>query len=174
MKKGTITSGPKVKNNYYNTGGAKVIKFHNIYITDADYEAAAMIGVTKRLLDSRVRTYYWDKERAITTPKKVKNSRKKWIDIALKNNIGRSTFYRRVNGLGWTEEDAATRELVINKNDNRLAKYGQEVSDNAIKNGISTNTFRSRIKLGWTLEEASTILPLKYGQVYKIKMEDEK
>lgn len=126
----------------------------NYYITPEEYEIAQSNGISERTLNTRVRQLGWDKERAITTPVQQKKDRSKWKAIAESNGISIKTFLSRVNSHGWDEKKAATQPMSNGSKRNR--KYSKEIDEVLIKNGISKNTFYTRIKRGWTIERAST------------------
>ncbi len=46
------------------------MNYYDFYITPEEYEVAEKNGIDKRTLEQRIREYGWDKERAITIPKK--------------------------------------------------------------------------------------------------------
>lgn len=136
--------------------GEKRDMYHskNYYITPEEYEIAQSNGISERTLNTRVRQLGWDKERAITTPVQQKKDRSKWKAIAESNGISIKTFLSRVNSHGWDEKKAATQPMSNGSKRNR--KYSKEIDEVLIKNGISKNTFYTRIKRGWTIERAST------------------
>ena len=136
--------------------GEKRDMYHskNYYITPEEYEIAQSNGISERTLKSRVRQLGWDKERAITTPIQKRKNYDKWKAIAESNGICMKTFLTRVNVLGWSEEIAATQSLLNISVRNR--KYSKEIDEVLRKNGITKNTFYSRIRRGWTIERAST------------------
>lgn len=119
-----------------------------IYITPEEYDIAEKNGISKKLLERRIRTYGWDRERALTEPPGSKYG--KWIEIAEKNGIKRQTFYVRVNE-GMTPEEAATKPIRVwpKRYDSKWIKIAKE-------NGISPDAFRGRVRLGWSQEKAAT------------------
>lgn len=125
------------------------------YITPKDYEEAAKNGIPATLLERRVRSYSWDVDKAIRTPKRKRRSFvgtwKKWEEIAKENGINREIFTNRVRNLNWNEEDAAT----IRKNRKVNSRWSSEEVEIAKKNGINMNTVRARVDmLGWSKHEA--------------------
>lgn len=135
---------------------------HNFYITPEEYERAEQNGIKPALLEVRIRSLAWNKERAVTTPPhKKKKLDKEWIKVASNNGICYSTFKYRVNELGWTQERAATQALQDRKKQAKKASeasrvYPVKYIKKATKNGIPYDTFRHRIYLGWDPEEAAT------------------
>lgn len=74
-------------------------------------------GVNYDCFKNRVKRYGFTQEQAAMTPKMTKeeiakNSNRKYpqqyLDLALKNGIPKSTFYKRVKDLGWSLIQAAT------------------------------------------------------------------
>jgi len=81
------------------------------YITPEDYENAKKNGINETLLYGRVHYNGWSIDRAVKTPKRQYNNRKKWIEIAKRNGIKRETFYTRVNEHNMSPEEASTRKV---------------------------------------------------------------
>lgn len=145
------------------------------YITPQDYENAEKIGVSNNLLYRRVYVSNWDVDKAVNTPVKVRKCKIKHLKIARKNGIKDVTFYSRLNR-GWNLEDAstitiekATSKQWMDKHYKKMRKeyrkYPNWVYENLEKNGIKLITFWSRVNNhGWSLEEASTVKPLKRGR----------
>jgi hypothetical protein len=133
----------------------------DFYITPEEYERAAAYGVSPALLEVRVRSLAWKKERAITTPPQKKNSIKEWVALAEKNGICYSTLRYRINVLGWEPERAATQPLQDRKKQAKIAYeksrvYPKEIIELAKQNGIPYDTFRNRVRAGWSLLDAAT------------------
>jgi hypothetical protein len=132
------------------------------YITPEEYERAAKYGVRPALLEVRIRSLAWKKEKAITTPpQKKKRIAKEWVELAEKNGICYSTLKYRINVLGWEPERAATQPLQDRKKQAKIAceksrKYPKEIIELAKKNGIPYDTFRNRVRAGWSLIDAAT------------------
>jgi len=128
------------------------------YITPDDYATAEKNGISVDVLNQRVRTYLWDVDRAITTPKKklkcFKKTWAKWREIATENGIDREIFTNRVRSLAWSEEEAATTKKGVRSR----GKWTEEELEIARNNGVDHNhmsVVNMRIsKLGWTKEEA--------------------
>ncbi|MGN1358697.1 MAG: hypothetical protein ACI4WU_04955 [Bacilli bacterium] len=138
---------------------------YSYYITPEEYIIAQQNGISKKTLEKRIRDYLWPKEKAINTPIKSNNKYGNLVKIAEKNGINRSTFYTRINDLGYTPEEAATiplntREDSLKKAISKRRIYDKEIIELAKENGICWSTFRSRIKYGYTPEEAAT-MPVK-------------
>lgn len=142
------------------------------YITPEDVEKAESIGVSKRILNQRVKDQGWLIEDAIKTPirKQVpRGTYAKYSAIAKENGIPYKMLFNRMNKLGWDPMTAATKPIESTeekrkrmktqaKNNRRLSK---EYIDLAESNGISYHTFRMRVRSGKSLEEAAT-KPLVY------------
>ncbi|MBY9079540.1 hypothetical protein KIH86_03845 [Paenibacillus sp. HN-1] len=135
---------------------------YEFYIAPEEYEMAKERGIEPTLLEKRVRTLAWTKEKALVTPPQLKNRvERRWVEMAERNGICYSTFMYRVNQLGWEQEQAATTPLADRHAQARNArgqrvKYPVEILEQAARQGISYSTFRSRVIRGWTLEEAAT------------------
>lgn len=127
------------------------------YITPVDYEKAELNGISARLLEQRVRSFLWDVDKAVNTPKKIQRCFKatwaKWREVALNNGIDRDTFTNRVRSLGWDEEQAATAP----KGTRRTSKWTDVEKEVAKQNGIHSNGMslpNTRLRLGWSREDA--------------------
>ncbi|MES9700741.1 MULTISPECIES: hypothetical protein [Bacillus] len=105
-----------------------------------DYAKAAEIGVSKKYVDQRMEELDWSLERAITTPVGTswegQEKHTKMYVLAEKNNISRSTFFRRILN-GMTPYQAATEPKGFS-NYIPLAKA----------NGIKDKTLYQRVKRG--------------------------
>lgn len=128
------------------------------YITPDDYEQAELNGISAQLLEQRVRSFLWDVDKAVMTPKKQQRSFKKtwakWKEIATENGIDRDAFTNRVRSLGWDEEVAATTKKGVRSR----GRWTDEELETARRNGIDGSSMsipRMRInQLGWSREEA--------------------
>lgn len=98
----------------------------HIYITPEEYAEAEKNGICRETLNRRIRTYGWDKQKAITTKvrKKKVDNLKKWIDKAATNGIGKNTFLKRVYFQKWDHEKAATQPI-----DKRYSRIYREQID---------------------------------------------
>lgn len=77
------------------------------YLTPEDYKIAESNGIPKKLAYQRFYLEDWSAERAITQPRQRNIS--KWVEIAKRNGISKSTFYHRVSKrMGWSPYKAAT------------------------------------------------------------------
>jgi len=134
---------------------------YNFYIPPTAYEIASQNGISTRLLTDRVRILGWSIERATKDPPRKQRDWKKWTGIAKENNISLSAFYRRVNELGMSLDDASTmpvmdKETLINNIAIAKRKYPKEFEDIAAANGIGKKTFVSRMFRRWNPLEAAT------------------
>src|SRR5690625_750711 len=88
--------------------------YYDFYVTDEEYAKAKEKNISYDLVNTRIRSLGWSKEKAINTPvKKYSKKRNKygeWANIAIDNNIPYSTFAARVRD-GMDVERAATRPL---------------------------------------------------------------
>lgn len=147
------------------------------YITPKDYEKAKEIGISENLLYTRVYFQNWSIDRAVSTPPKKYRHLEKYMKLAERNGINKSTFYKRVYRGMDAKEAAKTK--VIKNNKKRLdemrvnaqretRKYPTWVYNNLDKYNINRSTFWKRVnEYGWDLEKASTTPPLKRGQRLK-------
>ncbi|WFB60547.1 hypothetical protein [Paenibacillus sp. BR1-192] len=138
------------------------MKVYDYYIAPAEYDQATKNGVSRELVNHRVRGLGWDKERAITKPPLKRFDHRKWLDLAVKNGISKKLYFKRVYR-GWSHQDAATKpimtpkEIVKKLNHHRYTVYDPEDIQEAALNGIAYETFRQRVKIcGWTVQEAKT------------------
>lgn len=146
---------------------------YEFYITPKEYEIAFMNGISRRLLDTRVRELGWSKKEAITKRPTYNTDLKFYIKIAKENGIKEGTFLTRIRRLKWSMEEAATIQTKTRKECASLIgghnkKYPKEVYRKLRENGISLETFRHRIKKGWTIEDATTIRPMTKKEASKI------
>ncbi|MVX62261.1 hypothetical protein GKZ28_00920 [Clostridium chromiireducens] len=92
----------------------------NYYVTPDEYEIAEALGISKDLVDKRIRLYTWPKKMAISIePKQVKKYDNSIKDLLKVNGISEGTFYKRIK-YGWSVERACTepvnlRRDIINK-----------------------------------------------------------
>lgn len=100
-----------------------------VYITPEEYEKAEKNGIDKNTLYKRIREYGWDKQRALSQPKRVRPNLSKWKAIALKNGISEGTFYSRVCNMKWDLERAATTPIC--EHTGPKSKFSDEVVEDA-------------------------------------------
>jgi len=133
----------------------------NRWITEEEFAIAEANGISKRTFKRRIYQDDWDFELAMTAkPRSVRqeNKHEKWLVIALKNGISRSTFYSRLN-TGWEYIDAANKPV------RKKGKTENKWLEIAKQNGINYQTFQSRVKTyKWDLETAATTPPINTGR----------
>jgi hypothetical protein len=141
------------------------------YITPEEYEEAERNGISKELLENRIRNMYWDKRRAITQPKRPRNIilTKEQCKTARENGISSKLIYSRTKQLNWSIEKAittpiATKTEVLRNLALKRQKHSNKYLEIAIKNGIAPQLFRNRIYFGWSEEDAATIKPIPRSQ----------
>ncbi|PDY73592.1 nucleoside permease [Bacillus cereus] len=129
----------------------------NRWLTDEERARAKANGISKDTLYYRIyRTDKWELEEALTAPPgtirhNYKGKYEKWLRKAQENGINASTFYSRINVLGWGYEEAATKSI------NEAKVERRRWIDIAKQNGIGYSTFMSRVNIhGWDLEKAAT------------------
>ncbi|MCY8180867.1 MULTISPECIES: hypothetical protein [Bacillus] len=151
------------------------------YITPKEYERAAQNGVSKELLERRIRRSGWDKKRAITTPALKRMPLSEWADVAESNGISRKRFSCRINNLGWDEEKAATVPVAETKENMRRAQkksprnqyrtLSRELVELAQENGIKYDTLLYRVrKRGMNPHEAATMPARSSAEVARIAL----
>ena len=147
----------------------------NYYVTPKDYETAKQNGISEKRVYARVYMHGWNIDRAINEKVRKKTCRKHWVKVAKNNGISYKAFHGRLHR-GMSEEEAATKPTMSKQKFMKLGreererqrKYPDWVYDNAKKNGINQSTLWARInRHGWTLEDASTIKPMKRGEKRK-------
>lgn len=132
---------------------------YDYYITPDEYERAERNGVSRKLLNVRVRRYAWDKDIAMTKPPQKTAEWSTVKEIALKNNICRSTFKSR-RKRGWSLVDSMTKppmsqEEALKRANQRNRVLTDEQIQQARMNGLKRSTVYDRIKkLKWDIEEA--------------------
>lgn len=134
---------------------------HYFYITPEEYQIAEQNGISAATLEVRVRSLAWQKERAINTPPHEKHRLGDWVKVAEQNGICYRTLVYRANQLGWDIERAATQPLQNLRAQAEFARerdrvYPLDILETASRNGINYDTFRGRVKRGWSMEEAAT------------------
>lgn len=104
------------------------------------------------MVNSRVRSLGWSKEKAITTKPIIRNRNlnKEYLKIAIQNGISMETFAYRVSHK-WTLEDAASIQPKDNKKQmselgKKRRKYSKELIELAESNGIKIRTFYQRVQ----------------------------
>ncbi|AID50209.1 hypothetical protein P4U03_30080 [Bacillus mycoides] len=134
---------------------------YEYYVTPEDYEVAAKHGVSRKLLEHRIRNLGWDKDFAMTESPRKASEWSKVKEIALKNNIGRTTFKGR-RKRGWSLIDSITkpplsREETLKRANECNRVLTDEQIQKAKENGLRYSTVYDRIKkLKWNIEEALT------------------
>jgi hypothetical protein len=151
---------------------------YNFYITPEEYEIAAKNGISKKVLDYRVREALWDKEKAINTTTRTKKSYpKEIIEIAKKNGVCIGTFKSRVNLMGWDMVRAATTPVMdtrenIHKAYKKVRKYPKEFIELARSNEIPDKCFYQRIERDrWSIEKAATTPVMTASLIGKMNKE---
>ncbi|MDT0163834.1 hypothetical protein [Bacillus sp. AG4(2022)] len=121
--------------------------------------------VTKRATIARKEIDQIIQHKTFTDPNNLFTVTKLHIEQAALNEIPKGTVYERVYKLGWTVDEAITVPVM-----KRMVKTDEYLSflQMANRNGISEDNFKSRIKRGWGMEEASR-RPLNDSRVSKNK-----
>jgi hypothetical protein len=148
------------------------MKISDFYITPNEYSTAEINGISRKVLDYRVREALWDKDKAITTPPQTRKIYPKEIkELAKLNGIGIGTLKSRVNLLGWDMLTAATTPIMDNRKNIEKAfikvrKYPIEFIELARTNGIPDKCFYQRIERDkWDIEKAATTPVMTASQI---------
>ncbi|BBH19806.1 hypothetical protein Back11_11510 [Paenibacillus baekrokdamisoli] len=153
-----------------------MINPYDFYITPDEYTRAAKNGVSAVRVAQRVRALGWSKEKAITTPSRVKKDRSHWRKVAEANGIGGPTFYDRLRR-GWTEERAAKEPLCSPERQVEFAAqarktvqvYSDEIINLRKANGINRQTFHYRTRvMKWSPERAASEPVMSRQQVGRL------
>ena len=97
---------------------------YKYYITPEEYAIALNNGISRDLVNKRVRMHSWDKLKAITVaPKTIKKYSKEIIELAESNGISIDTFYKRM-AYGWSQQRAATE--LINSREEIIFKMSKK------------------------------------------------
>ena len=158
-------------------GGENIIMAHVLdewnYISPEEYKAAAANGINEKLLNNRIRNSGWDHQRAITQPLAPRGRRgdiaPEEYEQAAKNGINAKVLRNRIHKLGWNHEEAVTTPVLDRHECGRKGstvryeKRGRSFHDiwaeRAKPNGIRYGTFMYRLKHGWLIEQAVSVLP---------------
>lgn len=142
-----------------------MISPYDFYITPEEYSAAAVAGISKALLEDRIRGMGWSKQKAMTTPprKTVRHS-DELKALAKQNGVTDRQFRHRVTRLGWDPQRAAStpitsierRREIIKHAKTFQQKYSSELLKLAEANGIKLDTFYMRVFRGWDPQRAAT------------------
>lgn len=143
---------------------------HGFYITPEEYAQASLNGISPALLEVRVRSLAWPKDRAVNTLPHKKKPLSSYVQLAQENGICYSTLRYRVNQLGWDPIKAATQPLQDRKAQALAAresgrKYPQTILALVKKNGINYDTFRGRIRAGWDMVTAATMPTMTNSEI---------
>lgn len=144
----------------------------NRWLTDEEYARAAVNGINRKRLQSRVYDFDWDVEEAITAPigtvrHEYERKHGTWLKTALENGINIRTFYRRLQ-LGWRYKDAAMKPT---RPKGEIEKTWLNI---AKENGIGYHTFISRIRTQkWDMERAATTPVINTGRRCSMKDKEE-
>lgn len=84
---------------------------------------------------------------------------------AAANGINRKRLQSRVYDFDWDVEEAITASIGTVRHEYKR-KHG-DWQKTALKNGINIGTFYSRLKLGWTYQDAATKPPRQKGKTEK-------
>jgi len=150
---------------------------HWFYITPEEYALAESNGISSVVLEIRIRSLGWPKDRALTESPQKKHRIADWVELAESNGICYSTLRHRINRLGWEPERAATQPLQDRAQQARRAhetsrKYDPDFVRAAESNGIPADIFRRRVRSGWTPERAYStpiMTPSEIGLLTKEK-----
>lgn len=147
---------------------------YDYYITDDEYNEAQKNGISRVLLNNRIRIKGWGKKEAMTTPlRKSRNLDEYYKKIAMENGINLETFANRIK-LGWSNEKAAKTPVMDPREVLKVArekqrKYPKELLETADKNGIKRRFYDMKVPyrpipldnhVKWTKEENERMIEL--------------
>lgn len=134
------------------------------YVTPEDYKVAEKNGLSRKDLYRRVYEENWSINRAITTPKMKIKPMTKYTEeqkaIIKENGLNTRIVSQRIFR-GWTIERAINTPPVQPKDKAHgrgRYKYRDEIINIVLNNGIKLDTFYRRVRDGWSIDDASTIL----------------
>lgn len=144
--------------------------YYDFYITPEEYELAEKNGISRHMLENRIRYAGWSKEKAINTPLRKEKYKELniWKQKAIENGISVGRFFNRIEQLNWSYEKAA-----ITKEDKRQ-KYPLWIKEELKKNGIKYYTFLRRIEKGWDLKRAYTEKTMTNKEALRLGREKQK
>ncbi|MDR4341770.1 hypothetical protein, partial [Bacillus thuringiensis] len=130
---------------------------YEYYVTPEDYEVAAKHGVSRKLLEHRLRNLGWDKDFAMTESRRKASEWAKVKEIALKNHIGRTTFKGR-RQRGWSLIQSITkpplsREKTLKRENDCNRALTDDHIQKSTESGQRYSTVYDRIKkFKWNIE----------------------
>ncbi len=140
---------------------------------------AEAYGLPPGTLKTRLQTYGWDLERALTTPvAKRKITRQSSYQDHKGNEyptmkalceaygIQPHIYYNRYRIRGWDLKKTLTTPVPHNIVTDRLGNEYQSLEDMARAYGINSNALRTRLKSGWDTESALT-LPVRRNHIIR-------
>nr|WP_088327054.1 hypothetical protein [Bacillus cereus] len=149
---------------------------YDFYITPEEYDIAEKNGISKDLLNRRVREGGWDKEVAMSKPSQHGSTGWHLVkEIAKENGISYWTFKQRRRA-GMELMKAATipprspKECIALANKARGVQktFTEEELKRAEENGVSYYTLASRVrKYKWDLEQAIMTPTLSFSECGK-------
>ncbi|HDR7969526.1 TPA: hypothetical protein QCY14_004918 [Bacillus pacificus] len=149
---------------------------YDFYITPEEYDIAEKNGISKDLLNRRVRESGWDKEVAMSKPSQHGSTGWHLVkEIAKEHGISYWTFKQRRRA-GMELMKAATvpprspKECIALANKARGVRevFTKEEIKRAEANGVSYYTLASRVrKYKWDLEQAITTPTLSFSECGK-------
>jgi hypothetical protein len=145
----------------------------DLYITPEEYEIAEKNGISRKNLEDRVWTLYWNKQKAITVPVMQRNPTpwREWKEVCEKNGISYGTFMSRIKNSGLDPEVAATKPLDKHQRDyfKRYVDKKRVLTPEHLKamekNGLCRATVHLRRRIGWSLEDAVNTPVLSRSEV---------
>lgn len=149
---------------------------YDFYITPEEYDIAEKNGISRALLNQRVRGGGWDKEVAMSKPSQHGSTGWNLVkEIAKENGISYWTFKQRRRA-GMELMKAATipphspKECIALANKARGVRepFTKEELKRAEENGVSYYTLAARVrKCKWDMETAITTPPLSFSECGK-------
>ena len=81
--------------------------------------------------------------------------------IAESNGISRNVVYQRVNSYCWSIKRAITEPI------KKLKKHYPDILDKALSIGVSREAYYNRLKIGWSIEKASSTPIMSKEEIYE-------
>jgi len=131
------------------------------YISPLEYLQAESNGITPQTLEKRIRTFAWDKQKAITKKPVKRRDLTPYRKLAEINDIPIKVFNGRMRNqydpMRAATQPVMTRTEIMAKlyklQDNKRT-YPKGAVQKAKSNGVQYRTLQWRMRHGWTLEDA--------------------
>lgn len=147
-----------------------------MFLTEGDYKKAKENGISRELADDRFYEQGMTKKQTLKPIKTevekkefTKEEKRKYLKIALANDINYQTYMRRLR-VGWEIEKASTIPMGTRNGLETFASKERKYINKAMEIGISYDNYYSRRRIGWSKERASTTPIRKYKERKKCQI----